>query len=276
MFKKIYIEITNICNLNCSFCPPTKRDKKYMSITDFKAILERIKGNTNYITLHIKGEPLMHPELDKILAIAKQYNMNAILTTNGRLLRNKIDIINESSSIKQINISLHSYDLNDLSSIDDILDTVKLINPDHLVSLRIWNLDNEKENSKIIDYIVEKWGIKHKDTSSIKYVKITSNIFINQDIEFEWPSLNQASTNDKGKCYGLRSHIGILVDGTVVPCCLDNDGDIPLGNILKEPLDSILNTQKCKEIISGFRNNKLVESLCKRCKYIERFNDNEL
>ena len=63
MFKKIYIEITNVCNLNCKFCPPTKRAKEFMALDQFEIIIKQIHNETNLVALHVKGEPLLHPPI---------------------------------------------------------------------------------------------------------------------------------------------------------------------------------------------------------------------
>jgi radical SAM protein with 4Fe4S-binding SPASM domain len=75
----------------------------------------------------------------------------------------------------------------------------------------------------------------------------------------------------KGTCYGLSSHFGILVDGTVVPCCLDKEACISLGRIQNESLTEILANPRSQALLDGFRKKKLVEGLCQRCQYIERF-----
>jgi radical SAM protein with 4Fe4S-binding SPASM domain len=269
MFKKIYIEITNICNLHCSFCPSTKRKKEFMSLNSFEHILKSIKGYTDYICLHVMGEPLMHPELKQILELSSKYNYKVNLTTNGRLLKDKLDIINNANCIRQVNISLHSYKD---ESIEEIIDTIKHLNNNFHTSIRLWNLGSD--NKHIIDYLWEQFNVSDSYDKYLKdkSIKLGNNLYLNQDIEFEWPDSNKEIISDKGRCYGLKTHIGILVDGTVVPCCLDHEGDISLGNVYNEDLNTILNEIKCKQITEGFKQNTLVESLCKRCRYIERFN----
>ncbi|MDD3048698.1 MAG: radical SAM/SPASM domain-containing protein [Bacilli bacterium] len=270
MFKKIYIEITNICNLNCSFCPSNDRDKEFMSIDNFEHILKQIKGHTEYICLHVMGEPLMHPNLEQLLDKAYEYDLKVNLTTNGRLLKDQIDIINKAKSIRQINISLHSFDINNPNIINDLIKTIEDINHNYYISLRLWNLGIEDHNN---DLVIKTFNDYYKvNNSNEKSIKLRKNLFINKDIYFEWPNLNKDFISDKGTCYGLRHHIGILVDGTVVPCCLDNNGSIKLGNIFINDFKSIINSEKCKEIKTGFENKKLIESLCKRCPYINRFN----
>ena len=89
--------------------------------------------------------------------------------------------------------------------------------------------------------------------------------------KFQWPNMNIEPLGDTGFCHGLRDHFGILVDGTVVPCCLDKEGAIALGSIQNQTLTDILESPRALSILHGFKKRKLVESLCQRCQYIERF-----
>lgn len=261
MFKRIYIEITNICNLNCSFCPRSTRTKDYMKVNDFEYILNKINNYTDNIYLHIKGEPLMHPYIEDIIKLADKYNLNVNITTNGRLLRDKINIIN-NNKIRQINISLHSYNsYDDMKEVIELCDSIK----DTYVSLRLWN---NLDNSKIINYMENKYNIKidiNKNRNTL-----SKNIFLSTDKEFEWPSMDIPVISTKGTCLALKQQIGILVDGTVVSCCLDNEGDNSLGNIFDNSLEEIIESDKYKSMLEGFNNNKLVSPLCQRCGYIHK------
>lgn len=263
MYKRIYIEITNICNLNCGFCPPTKRIKEYMSIKNFEEILKKIKGYTSNIYLHIKGEPLIHPYLDEILELCNKYDINVNITTNGRLLDKKIDIIN-NRDVRQINISLHSFD-----SIDEIkvlLNSIDKISNSY-VSLRLWNNKSNEDILKLLEIHYNK-----KIDFNGKRFTLSNNIFLDKDILFSWPDINSDVVDANGTCLGLKSQLGILVDGSIVTCCLDNEGYNNLGNIFTSNLDSIINSKKYREILNGFNNNILVSELCKRCGYRTRFN----
>lgn len=272
MFKRIYIEITNVCNLKCSFCKGSNREKKYMTSASFRQVLKKIEGYTEYICLHLLGEPLMHPELSTILDIAHQYKMKVNLTTNGRLLSDNIDVINKAQSIRQINISLHSF--KDIKDIEEILNVVDMITLDCYISLRLWNLGADNENKDIIELINNHYQVNVP--SNVNEFVLRPKLYLNFDQEFEWPDIKNKELSETGTCYGLRNHIGILVDGTVVPCCLDSDGIINLGNIFKEDLASILNSYRCQKMKEGFQNRKLIEPLCKRCHYIERFDKKTL
>ena len=267
MYKKIYIEITNDCNLSCSFCIKNKRIKKYMSFNDFKTVLNNIEGYTKYIYLHVLGEPLMHPSINEFINYAsKRYKVN--ITTNGHLINN---IIN-NKNIRQINISLHSfsdkYNISLEDYINNIFNVVEILKKFTYVSFRLWT--NNKYSNKIIDMINKKYNVNF-DINNIKNnTTITNNVFISINEEFIWPDKNNGYYNEVGTCYALRNHIGILVDGTIIPCCLDSKGDIKLGNIFKDSLNNIIKNDRYQNMLNGFKNNKKCELLCKKCKYLNR------
>lgn len=277
-FKKIYIEITNICNLKCEFCIDNNRKKEYMSIQNFEKIIEKISPYTDYIYLHVKGEPLMHPQLNDILNIAYKYDLKTNITTNGTLLNTQFDILKNSKSLRQLNISLHSIEqnvklnINKFEYIDTVIKCANEINRNNgaYISYRIWDMDDEsKDKSYIISalqdvYNMDDIDIRLKQEGSIK---LCDGIYINADNAFDWPSMQHNIVSYNGSCYGLKEQIAILVDGTVVPCCLDQQGDIPLGNIFQSELDSIIDSKVAKEMIKGFNCNKLVQPLCQRCDF---------
>lgn len=256
-FKKIYIEITNLCNLNCPFCSKDNKPKKELSVKEFEYILNKIDKYTDYLYLHVKGEPLLHSDLNSILNICKKYNKKVNITTNGTLLNKQINTI-LNSSVRQVNISMHSLKNEEC---EDILKCCKLLADNHVyVVFRFW-VYNNKQNI-LINKISDYFNCKIDDINNIK---VNDYIYINKDEEFIWPSLDNKIFRTTGTCLGLKTHIGILSDGTVIPCCLDSSGVINLGNIFKENLDVILNKDKTKNMIKGFNNNKLCEELCQKC-----------
>ena len=261
MFKKVYVEITNSCNLNCSFCKGTKRNKGFISIDNFKIVLDKLEGYTSYLYFHIMGEPLLHPDINKLINIASErYFVN--ITTNGYL----IDRIKDNKNIRQLNISLHSFDskLIDLDTymnkIFDVVDNLK----DTYISYRMW-IDSVNKLD-IIHKLEDKYGTKIDDE---RHLKLGKNVYFDIEEEFIWPEENNDYYCETGSCMGCRSHIGVLVDGTVVPCCLDSDGIINLGNIYKDEINDIINSDLFEEIKEGFLNNKKVHELCKRCNFYE-------
>lgn len=280
MFKKIYIEITNICNLKCNFCPETKRDKKMMNINNFEKIIKKIYKHTNLICLHVKGEPLLHNNLNEILNILEKYNLKCNITTNGTLLKEKLDVLKNAKCLRQLNISIHSMTQNkelDKEYLNNTFESVdKLDNV--IISYRLWNINNRLENNinkDIIKSIEDYYNIENISNSlkENNYYKIKENIFINQDQEFIWPNLNNKEIIEKGRCLALKEQIAILVDGTVVPCCLDNNGDIPLGNILEESLEEILNKKETIKIKNNFESNIITCKLCKTCGFLKRLEE---
>lgn len=285
-FKKIYIETTNICNLSCNFCPKTSRDLGFMNVEDFEVIINKIKGYTNHIYLHLMGEPLLNKNLGEFLKVAKKANLNINITSNGTLINNAKDIIINSNAVRQMNISLHSFEANDnnidfYEYLNNILDFINEVNEktETICALRLWNIDtdelkaNNDLNANILKLIEDKLNINFSIFESLKEkrgIKLKERIYLNMAEKFSWPSSEISLISEDVFCYGLRDQIGILVDGTVVPCCLDSEGKIPLGNIFNENLDEIINSKRAIDIYNGFSNRKAVEELCKRCGYAKR------
>lgn len=283
MFKKIYIEITNVCNLKCKFCPDTNRTKTFMSSNDFEKIIEKINKYTNLVYLHVKGEPLLHKELDKILKILEKYNLKTNITTNGTLIKDKVSILKNSKAVRQLNISLHSFTQNESMSeqyLQNIFESTDQFD-NIIISYRLWNLQNFQENSlnnNIISALENYYNISNlqEQLQKNKSFKLKENIFINQDIEFTWPNIKNEEIIDQGRCLALKEQIAILVDGTVVPCCLDNNGDIPLGNILEESLEEILTKPTSITIKKNFENSIITCKLCKTCGFLKRLENKRI
>lgn len=277
MFKKIYIEITNICNLKCEFCPQTNRKKEFMNLYKFEEVIIKIHKYTKLVCLHVKGEPLLHNDLEGILKILEKYNLKTNITTNGTLIKEKLETIKESKAVRQINFSIHSIMQNEKLNkqyLQDIFESAEELK-DTIISYRLWNLQSIKENdinNSIIKMIESYYDIQNLKQSLAEnsFFKVRENIFINQDIEFTWPDINKEVIIEKGKCLALKDQIAVLVDGTVVPCCLDNNGDIPLGNIFNETLEDILNKPKSVMIKSNFENSIITCNLCKTCGFLKR------
>ena len=265
-YKKVYIEITNRCNLSCDFCIKNKRELKNISIEEFKIVLKKLKPYTKYLYFHILGEPLLHPKINDLINLAsKDFNIN--ITTNGYL----IDKISDNSNIRQVNISLHSFDNKYNIALENYLNNIfkaidKLIDNKTYISLRLWV--KTKYNDEMLAYINKRYNCNiNLDNGSYK---INNYLFIDTFKEFIWPDLDNNYYNETGKCYGLIDHIGILVDGTIVPCCLDTKGIIKLGNIYKDSLEEVINSAKCVNMIDGFKKNQKKEELCKHCNFLSK------
>lgn len=249
-----------------------------MSPDEFRIVVKKIRPFTDYIYLHVLGEPLLHPKIDEILTIAEEARLNINITTNGSLLERKKDMLSQHS-IRQINISLHDAEENIAKDKwDDYLQSVLnfAVETAHksYISLRLWNISNPGStlfNTLCIEKIAEKFNFsldELKEKVNGNGIKLSENIFFNRAPRFEWPDEKGEQTHTKKTCYALRDHIAILAEGKVVPCCLDADANLFLGNIFTEELSDILQKERAMNIKKGFEQYKIVEPLCATCGFI--------
>jgi MoaA/NifB/PqqE/SkfB family radical SAM enzyme len=271
-FKKIFVEITNCCNLSCSFCQRSQRPPAFITPAAFAETLQRIDGWTDYLALHLLGEPLLHPDLPVLLESCQQHGLRVNLTTNATLLtRNRATLLT-SPALRQINLSLHSSESGDSAAyLDEILDFVAEARATPLLlSLRLWNLPEiagNEANRQIRQRLEDFFALPRPLPATLtpgQGIKLAPQVFLSQELEFRWPHAPAPDLGTHGTCRALRDHIGILVDGTVVPCCLDAEGDIPLGNIMQSPLAEILATPRATRRCQGVAGQRLHEPLCPR------------
>lgn len=290
-FQKVNIEISNICNLQCSFCPEVVRAKKLMSLDIFRTIIQQVAPLTDQVCFHLMGDPLVHPKLSELVDICHEYSVKIFFVTNGVLLKEKQSQLLLHPAFRQVNFSLHSFfdnfpdrDPTDyLNRIFEFTDRALSERPDLYINFRLWNLLETRgateRNQEMLNRIGEHYQTQidlNFDVRTRKSIHLKNRLYIHFDTEFIWPSMDLPILGTKGTCYGLSSHFGVLVDGTIVPCCLDKEGAIPLGQIQDQPLLEILDSPRSKAVLEGFRNKKLIEGLCQRCQYIERFAKNEM
>ena len=278
--KKVYLEITNFCNLNCSFCVGTKRSGDFMTPEQFRTLAEKIRPHTEYLYLHLMGEPLLHPQLEELLDCAGQLGFRVMITTNGTLLPQRGELLCSSPAVHRVSISIHSFEGNQVNCLEDYLDQCLAFaraaaGAGKRCVLRLWNLDGEetrgenRQNRAILDRLAQEfpqpWQVRPQGTT------LADRIYLEWGERFDWPDLSAADGGEAGFCMGLRDQVGVLVDGTVVPCCLDHEGDIPLGNLYRQTLEEILDSPRARAIYDGFSRRRAVEPLCRRCGYARRF-----
>ena len=274
MYNKVYVEITNICNMNCSFCHGHKRAPRRMSTDEFSLILDKLADRTKYIYYHLMGEPLVHPLLPEFIKLAGERGYKSIITTNGTLLgKRKKELL--AAGLHKINISIHSFENGSVEEharyIGELTDFAKSASESGtIVVFRLWNKGVDDGKNEVALEVL-KQSFSGEWAENTRGIRIREKIFIEFGERFEWPDKDEKIKGDRFFCYGLKDQFGILSDGTVVPCCLDSDGVINLGNIFCDDISSILNSKRATDIVEGFRCGKASEELCKRCGYAQRF-----
>lgn len=272
-FKKVYIEITNVCNFNCSFCFKSEREKKFMSPELFSATLFSIKPYTDYIYLHVLGEPLLHPQFPSFVSLAHDMGFKVNVTTNGSLLEMRsAELL--SLPIRQFNISLHDAEENISSDkieeyLTSVADFADLKSHESYFSYRLWNVGSDCSafNNRCISFLSSRYGIVIPYDFTERNIKLAPHVFLQWGNRFSWPGEKSLSV-ERRRCYALQTHVAVLSDGMVVPCCLDAAPFMPLGNILNEDFGKIINSERAVRILEGFRHGLAVEPICKDCGFI--------
>lgn len=288
MFHKVHIEISNVCNLQCSFCPEVIRSKRLMEIPLFESIIRQVAPLTEQVAFHLMGDPLVHPQLSQLIDICERYRAPIFFVTNGVLMTERNSALLLRQGFRQVCFSLHSFNDNFpgrdpkeyLERIFAFTESALKDRPELYINFRLWNLQSRRgsneANSDLLNRIAQRFGadvhdIKNTDVRRRKSYRIKRRLYLHFDSEFTWPDLHAPVLNQRGFCYGLKSHFGVLADGTVVPCCLDKEAAIPLGNANDTPIVEILNFPRAQQMLEGFQKRQLIEDLCQRCQYIERF-----
>lgn len=274
-FQKIYLEISNLCNLRCGFCPGTRRQKRAMTEGEFRDLLPKLRPWTDYLYFHLMGEPLCHPCLGEFLALAGELGFRVILTTNGTLLPEKQSLLLSAPALHKVNVSLHAFEANDLSIpfsryLEGCFAFGREAQGRVITVYRLWNQGGaDRRNREILAAMAaafpETWVAEPRGT------RIGERVYLEHGEKFDWPELTAEEGSGSMFCYGLKDQLGILADGTVVPCCLDHEGDLALGNLFQDPMEDILASPRARAILEGFRHRQAPEELCRKCGYATRF-----
>ncbi|MEF9853582.1 MAG: radical SAM protein [Hydrogenoanaerobacterium sp.] len=286
-YKKAYVEITNVCNLSCNFCPKTTRAPLFISPNNFANLARQIKPLCDYIYLHVMGEPLLHPQLSDILKICEIAELKVTITTNGTLITKQRELLLSAAALYKVHFSLHSFEANEekttlLTYLSEIISFSRsAANKGTICVLRLWNMDaaeikgENRLNKDIIDIIENEFACAFSLRNALYEgrtgIKLSPRIYLEMAEKFVWPSLYAPKTGKNVFCYALRDQFAVLADGTVVPCCLDSEGSINLGNAFTDPLKSILASPRALRIYDGFTARTAAEGLCERCRFAQRF-----
>lgn len=298
--KSVYIEITDACNLRCSFCPSSDcryeagsgSSHTFMPSALFKkCIAGAVEAGIENVYLHVLGEPTLHPGFALFLKDIKAAGLTATLTTNGTTIRRVAHHILNCPAVRQVNFSTHAYaELPQDEArgyLENVLDFCRIAlaaRPDLYVNLRLWNVgdsDSQGWNHYMLERIRDTFGVDLQlgnFCSRHKSFPIAGRLYLHEDSRFEWPGMSPQAENShdaqqivRGTCHALDTHVAILHDGRVVACCLDYSGQITLGNIANQSLPEILNSPTARNIREGFEKHELRHPFCQSCSYCKRF-----
>jgi MoaA/NifB/PqqE/SkfB family radical SAM enzyme len=285
-FKRVNVEITNVCNLRCPFCAASSRPPRQMSAAAFQGLAGQLAALTGEVVLHVLGEPLTHPDLAGILAAAAGAGLPVHVVTNGVLLDAERLALLLQPAVRQVSVSLQSAaeGLTE-SSFGAYLERVLAFcdraagdRPDLYVNLRLWDALGSRAGiadpglaGRLSRHFGRDLSALQVDVRRRKNVPLRGRQSLHFDSRFVWPRLELPEGPAAGTCYGLSGHFGILADGTVVPCCLDAAGVMGLGNAFETPLVDILRGERAGRIRAGFAAGQRTEALCRRCAFVDRF-----
>lgn len=287
MIDRCYIEITNICNLDCHFCPKHHRARRQMTAEEFDLLTDKMSGKACFLYFHLMGEPTLHPLLPQFVSKARQKGFKTVLTSNGTLLHRCRELL--TALPHKIQLSLHSHESNAKGNLEgymgEVMDfSMKAVQAGTCMVLRLWNQGGrEQENEHVMQlmaqHVPQPWKVRPDG------YQLSDNLYLEFDRKFEWPDaektketvstkeLEGASAENKETknrkvqlfCKALKKQIGILADGSVVPCCLDHNGDVILGNLLSQSLEEILASPKACAMTEAFSHHTASEQLCLTC-----------
>lgn len=266
-FRRAFIEITNVCNLSCEFCATPSRAKSFMPPETFENAAAQVKLFTSLISLHVLGEPFMHPRLPEILSICSRQKLRVNLITNGTLLDKFGQDIFKEKCIRQISFSLHAFKAlpgkERLEKLNRLMEFAKTKPSDIIISFRLRGKPEDSFIKETSDYISNAFRGRDLTKDKKNALRLRDKIFLNFGVFFKWPG--QGGQKEKQGCIGLRHHFAILCSGEVVPCCLDYDGKLSIGNINAAPLADILNNPATLKLKNSIAAVTPIPEYCATC-----------
>ena len=273
-------ELTPVCNMDCKMCYVRMSGAEQAAVAPLRTgeqwldLAKRCRDAGMLYLLLTGGEPFLHPLLPHFIATAREKGFVPVITTNGTLLKNASEIL--LAHPHKVQISIHSHEGNGKENPEAYMSEVMTFAKEAaqqgiIVVLRLWNEGGyDSNNERLLQLAAQHQP--HPWTERYDGWKLATNLYIEFDKMFEWPDEEHPEYEEEEVfCYALRNQIGVLVDGTVVPCCLDHDGDLALGNLLEHNMEDILESDRAQAIYRGFQNKHAAEELCRKCGYARRF-----
>jgi radical SAM protein with 4Fe4S-binding SPASM domain len=288
----VYLETTNFCNLECSFCNRNEvvKHAKHMSIDKWKFVLEKLKDHPiAEAKLMGLGEPFLHPKFSEICKIFKEYFPKAfvIVATNCQykitdnftnalkyidLLYLSIDgyknsyekfrppskwdklikFLEELKKVNRFNCKITCNYVVNKENIEDIKHVNSLCRKYNLDELRLNIAQNWSENKSLND---EK-KISGYSEEQVKYIKDNFKSNVKGKAPWTWSD-----------CFWVKRGLYMTVDGDLKVCAINTD-TASIGNIFVDDINSVLNSTRMKKIRTGCHSNK-PEQHCKNCSYKE-------
>ncbi len=246
-----------------------------MTEEQFRYVAKEISRVTQYVYYHLMGEPLTHPDICRFIGIASENGLKSAITTNGALLSARGEEL-IAAGVYKVNISVHSFEDGSPGEYEryvneclDFADKASLSGV--LCVLRLWNKGYDGGRNEDILHRIKQRFPDGEWKEGVRGIRIRHKLHLEYGDRFDWPDMEAEEGGSEVFCYGLRDHFGVLCDGTVVPCCLDRNGELELGNIFSNSIEEILNSTRAKKILEGFDNRRATEELCRKCGYARRF-----
>ncbi|MEO1350943.1 MAG: radical SAM/SPASM domain-containing protein [Cyanobacteria bacterium J06635_15] len=315
---RLHIEVTNVCNFKCEFCPDAIMERKrgHMDLALLEKVLDQVAVHrlARIITFHLMGEPLIYPHIFEAITMASDRGLALHLTTNGSTFDLRPDHIDKlvQSGIPKVTISLQTPDaesfilrgapprLQPTHYFDGILRYVKANSaaqsstrvhiklldttpnpflvphkPLHIVEGRdqiraeLWRWAQAflaDQADRPSDRELQQRIDRHK-SGRWQLIELHPRLFLETFPLDSWGNVesSQVTPAQFGYCNGASQQAGILYDGTVVPCCKDYEGRIPLGNVRDTPLTTIFNGTAACGLRQGFNRLQVKNPVCQRC-----------
>ncbi|OGP52156.1 MAG: hypothetical protein A2Y79_12760 [Deltaproteobacteria bacterium RBG_13_43_22] len=274
--SRIWIELTDHCNLKCPLCPNQnipKEKKGFISTALFKEIVDQIKGEVHDLYLFHRGEPLLHPQLIELIHYAQSRGLPCRIHTNGTMLSDSLSKQILTSGLEVLSFSFDDseaahYEKNRFpAKFEQTLGNIK-----HFLQLK-----KEGQYRKPVT-VLQTMGIKNKHStpawkqfiSSLKSLELNRVVFRrphNWGGAISFPSESLLEPNRPlFACTFPWYALVVYWDGTVGPCPQDFFARMIVGDLQKNTIVEIWNNPEMQGLREKIRNREyhLLE-ICRQC-----------